>query len=90
MPWKRVTMSDDDLVANKHGRMQDEYRRLSLISRDPLGAAIWASTDMSDYYFSPMAVTIAADLIAMNGGIDCEAPNTSKLVLYAGRIGAGS
>jgi hypothetical protein len=87
MPWYKVTMSDDDIRADRHTQMMFGFADIHTGSGSPRDAAIFGSADLGQehlFYFSPAAVKIAGSLLAGLSAAETEAPRRSEVALLSG------
>lgn len=83
MPWYKVTLTTDDVIAHEHMRLQDAFTKIFVASGGPKDAGMFCGMGVDDngYYFSPGAANIALVLIARYKGEECPAPSRKGLCL---------
>jgi hypothetical protein len=57
--WYEVTLTDDDIAAHKHMKLQDEFTALYQVSHPPKDAVMLDNREVIEghhFYFSPSAV----------------------------------
>ena len=83
MPWHKVTLTDEELIAGKGMALQNEFSASFIANGAPKDAAMFCSRSAqeSNFYFSPGAFKIAEELIACYAGIECPPPSPSGLSL---------
>lgn len=76
MTWMRVTLSNEDVAANRHGKLQDAFESAFMAALAPKDAGMFqlSSPTQYDYYFSPKAVEIAWAALASFKPKPCLAP----------------
>lgn len=84
MGWKQVTLSDDDIIGEKHRAMQDDFTKAFIAAASPPDAGLFIDKETDVYYFSPKAVQIAGTLITRFGGRDCPAPLSTAVDTLVG------
>lgn len=88
MPWYKVTLSDDDILADRLNMLRDAFSRLHVEAGDPDDTAIFATDDEGPgcvLYFSPGAARIATRLVLEFSGVDTAAPLRYGVILLTGR-----
>jgi len=91
MSWYKITLSHEDIAAQKHRALQSSFTELFLASGGPKGAGMFSNPEIGihEYYFSPVAAELAEVLIAGYSGVPCDAPTRSEahpLVSHTGAL----
>ncbi len=83
MTWMRVTLSTDDITANRHGQLQDAFEVIWMAALAPKDAGMFqlSSPTQYDYYFSPKAAKMARALLAPFKPESCPAPAWGDLTV---------
>jgi hypothetical protein len=87
MPWYKVTLSDNDMLADQLNVLRDAFSRLHVEAGDPDDAAIFATDDEGPaciLYFSPGARRIAMQLVLEFSGVETATPMRSGACLLVG------
>jgi len=82
MSWKRVTLTNQDIMASKHMRLQDEFAKIFMLKGAPAAAVMYGAMkvrDRGNYYFTPAAAAFAGNLLHSYGAVDCEEPDVRSL-----------
>jgi hypothetical protein len=82
MTWQRVVLSFEDVASGRHFALQEQFEAIFIACAAPMGAAMFGDLDSAKnftYYFSPIASSIAAPLLAKTGGVECPAPKRSPV-----------
>jgi hypothetical protein len=83
MSWYRIKLNTDDVVAFKHGEIQNTFEKRFFDLGGPRDAALFSSSLDDGFlyiYFSPGSLSFCKDIITAYSGEPCETP---------GRIGVG-
>ncbi len=91
MTWYRIQLTNDEVVAGEHMKIQDAFSALWTAALAPKGAAMFgAGHPAEDYflYFSPDAASLAAALIHSRDGTSCQPPSRAGTSLLVGHHGA--
>lgn len=90
MSWFRIQLTNDQVVAGEHMKIQDEFSAAWTAALAPKRAAMFgADHPAEDYflYFSPEAASLAAALIQSRGGTSCQPPPQAGTSLLVGHRG---
>ena len=81
MPWYKVSMIPDEVIAEKALKLQNEFTALFITTGANTEAAMFCNRGSceNDYYFRPDACRIAPVLIARLAGTECPTPSGSSL-----------
>jgi hypothetical protein len=65
MPWHKISMTGEEVIAGKPLRLQMEFTKIFIAKGSPVDAAMLSNRSGSenDYYFTPEAFKIASNLI---------------------------
>jgi hypothetical protein len=79
--WYKVTLSVEEVASGRGMRLQEDFTKLYAVAGGPVGAAMFRSNHVmsNDYYFSPVAASIAMALIIAHHGKPCDAPARSAV-----------
>jgi hypothetical protein len=91
MTWKQVTLSNDDIVAYRHGELQDAFEAVFMAHSAPKDAAMFGRIPdhkVYDYYFSPGAVGVFRDVLETWKATDCARPDRDGTSLLVGHADA--
>lgn len=87
--WYKVAQTADDAAGGLGSRLHVEFTTLFVANRFPAGPALLAAGDDHPepyaIFFSPDAVTIAADLIRRYGAQPCAAPRREDVTPLVGK-----
>ncbi len=91
MSWHKIALTNDQVVAGEHMRLQDAFEAIfmaTLAQRDAamFGRSLKAGGD--ELYFSPAASKVAESLIRSGGGVPCAPPPKDGTDLLVGHAGA--
>ena len=84
MPWNRISMSNDEMLAGKADKLQSEFAKIWMVLGAPPEAAMYASRapgGKHDYFFTPGAVEIAAPVLKSFGAAECEKPGEKETLI---------
>jgi hypothetical protein len=84
MPWKKVTLTREEIMASKHMRLQEEFTKIFMLKGAPAAAAMYCTMgqrDRGNYYFTPAAATLARNLLRSFRAVDCAAPDVRSLAV---------
>lgn len=88
MTWMCVTLPDD--AAIRETILQDAFAKVWVKAGAP-PEEIMYRTELSigsQYFFTPVAVSIARPLLLQFGGADCPEPNVGELIVMVKNEGA--
>jgi len=95
MPWCKVTLSDKDVASGKAIALQKNFSDLFVQHGGLPGVGMFQTKtvigDVSaphEYYFSPVAVTIAVELMSDYRAVVCDPPRRSSVRSLVSRTGA--
>jgi hypothetical protein len=93
MGWKVVTLTMDDVTADKNVALQNAFVAVWTAAGAPPSAAMYGDKDISDglyrFYFTPAAVMLTLDLLERFGAVDCPEPELRQLAVHVKSPGAG-
>ena len=90
MPWYKVTLSDDDILAGKLDGLQNAFAVVFLASGGPVDAGMFSPTNLGrapECYFSPGAARIGLSVITAFGGVECDAPSRVNMAILVANRG---
>lgn len=76
MPWYKISMTSQEVIAGKPMRLQMEFTKIFIAKGSPVDAAMLSNRSgvENDYYFTPEAFKIASNLIQGYGAAECPDP----------------
>jgi len=87
MPWQKITLSVDDVTADKAAQLQDEFTAMFTAAGAPEGAVLLRTGTSGagcTLFFSPGASGVAAALLERHGASSCDAPPAVDLTFLVG------
>jgi hypothetical protein len=90
MSWQKITLSTNAVANGDGSRLQHAFSELFMIAAAPIEAGMFGSKDVgrNDYFFSPEASRLAQSLILSFGGIFCDPPRRSDVIILVAHEGA--
>ncbi|HEY2537974.1 MAG TPA: hypothetical protein VGI28_00525 [Stellaceae bacterium] len=84
MPWKKVTLTDDDIAAGGADRLQEAFWKRFSAAGGPHDAVMYGIEDVIEghhFFFSPAAAIIAGPLLNAYTVTDCPEPDCDDIVV---------
>ena len=88
--WYKIAFTEEDVEDGAPGRVEKRYQHLYAAAHSPKDAALFANelaAEGIEYFFSPDASQLAADLLAEFGAVPCETPDRDDVRLALGHRG---